>query len=185
MKAENYKAFTYKNLHYSTVESAPRLLLMFFKVEKIVRKNICFVHLLLCLFLCCFLSFFSITHNSKLWSVYKCSTYATNALVSEIFVFWFRAVCKLWLVSYGPKHASQSLSDTPFCAYFKYNSKTTSCLLLYYTLNDSSHTKDALFHVKSGEAVVTNKVKPQANVAVVFCAQIRMTTKLRVPKTVL
>ena len=36
-----------------------------------------------------------------------------NALLLEIFLFYFRAACGLWLVSYGPKHASQS-SDTPF-----------------------------------------------------------------------
>ena len=42
-KAEHFKTFTQKSLHYSIVETAPRLLLTFPKVEKIVHKNICLV----------------------------------------------------------------------------------------------------------------------------------------------
>ena len=80
--------------------------------------------------------------------------YEMNAILSKTF-FWYRAVCELWLASYGPKHASWSLFDTPFCAYFKYNTKTTGCLQLYYTPNDSCTNEDALFHVKSCKAVVT------------------------------
>ena len=34
--------------------------------------------------------------------------------------FCLRAVCELQLASYSPKHTPQSLSDTPFCTYFKY-----------------------------------------------------------------
>ena len=44
-----------------------------------------------------------------------------------------------------PKYASHSLSDPPFCVYFKHNSKTAGCLRLYYMLNDSSTTEDG-FH---------------------------------------
>ena len=40
MTAEQCETFTHKNLNYSTIESAPRLLLTFLKVEKIVRKYI-------------------------------------------------------------------------------------------------------------------------------------------------
>ena len=69
-------------------------------------------------------------------------------------------LCELWLASYGPTHASQSLSDTPFCAYFKYNSKNTRCLQVYYTPNDSSTAEDALFYVKSSKAVATYKLRP-------------------------
>ena len=47
--------------------------------------------------------------------------------------------------SYGPKHTSLSLSDTSFCVYFKYNLKTTVCLQLCYTPNNSSTTEDACF----------------------------------------
>ena len=75
--------------------------------------------------------------------------------------------------SYGPKHASWSLSGTPFCAYFKYNSKTMGCLQLYYTPNDSSTTENALFHVKSGKAVATYKLRPCTNITVLlFCVQV-------------
>ena len=55
-KAEHGKAFMHKYLYYSNVESAPRLLLAFLKVVKIVRKNMHFVLLLLLSF---FLSFSS------------------------------------------------------------------------------------------------------------------------------
>ena len=108
-----------------------------------------------------------------------------NALLSETFLFWFRAECKLWLASYAPKPASHSLSDTPFWAYLRYNSKNSGCLQLYYILNDSSATEDALFHAKSGKAVATYKLCPCTNIAVLlFCVQVRMTTKFRAPMTV-
>ena len=48
-KAECCKAVRYKHLHYSIVENAPRLPLTFRKVEKIIRKNIRFLLLLLLL----------------------------------------------------------------------------------------------------------------------------------------
>ena len=89
-----------------------------------------------------------------------------NALLSVIFLFWFRAACELWLVSYVLKHAPWSLSNMPFCVHFKYNWKTTGCLQLYYTPNDSSTTKGASFHVKSSEAVITYKLQPHTYIAV-------------------
>ena len=46
----------------------------------------------------------------------------------------------------------------PFCAYFKYNSKTTGHLQVYYTPNDSPVSKDASFHVKSSKAAMTYKL---------------------------
>ena len=47
-----------------------------------------------------------------------------------MFLFWFRAACKLQLVSYmySPEHGVQSLSDVPFCACFNNNSKTNGYL---------------------------------------------------------
>ena len=87
-----------------------------------------------------------------------------NTLLSEIFLFWFSTVCDLRLASYSPKHAPWCLSNVPFCVYFKYNSKTTGCLQLYYTPNDSSTTEDALFHVKSCKTVATYKLWPRANI---------------------
>ena len=45
---------------------------------------------------------------------YEHSTYQTTARVSEMAIFWVRAACKIWLVSYGSERASQSLSaDNP------------------------------------------------------------------------
>ena len=88
----------------------------------------------------------------------QCSTRAANALLLEIFLFWFTDVCEIRLYSelYGPEHSLLSLSDTPFCAYFKYNSKNTRCLQVYYTPNDCS----TLFYVKIGKAVATYKLRP-------------------------
>ena len=158
MKAECCKAFTHKTHHYSIVESAPRLPLTFLKVERIVCK----VSILF------FLSFFSSHTTQKLKGVYEHSTYATNALLSEIFLFWFRATYVLWLASYSPKHASRSSLDTPFCVHFKYNTKTTDGLQLYYTANGSFTTKDALFHVKSSKAVGSYKLWPRTNITVLL-----------------
>ena len=47
--------------------------------------------------------------TQKLYSIYTWSTYQKTALLSEMFLFWFRATCKLQLVSYSSKHASWSL----------------------------------------------------------------------------
>ena len=58
------------------------------------------------------------------------------------------------------QHTSRSVSDMPFCDYFKYNSKNTRCLQVYYTPNDSSTTEDALFYVKSHKAVAIYKLWP-------------------------
>ena len=54
----------------------------------------------------------------KLYGVYECFAYQTAAVLLEMFFFSFRAVCELRLVSYGPKYATRSLSDTPFCTYY-------------------------------------------------------------------
>ena len=70
----------------------------------------------------------------------------------------------------------------PFCAYFKYNSKTTMYLQLCHTPKNSSTTRDALFHVTSGKAVATYKVRPQTSLFCYLCA-IKITTKLCPPTT--
>ena len=131
----NAKCLRTKTLHYCIVDSAPRLPLTLLKVEKIICKNIRFVLLL------SFSPSFPTSITQNLQGVYERSTYTTNALLLEIFLFWFKAACKLQLVSYGPKHTSWCLSDTLFCVYFKYNSKTMGCLRLYYAPNDSSTTE--------------------------------------------
>ena len=50
----------------------------------------------------------------KLQVMHGCSTYQTTALLLEMSIFWVRVACEIKLVSYGSKHASQSLSDMPF-----------------------------------------------------------------------
>ena len=62
-------------------------------------------------------------------------------------------------------HIAVLVSDTPFCAYFKYNSKTTGHLQFYYTPNDFITTMDALFHVKSSKADITYKLQPHTYIA--------------------
>ena len=87
-----------KTLSYSYVKYSPRVSLLLLTVEKIERESFDFALLLLLSF---FLSFFSIMHNSKVYSVYEQSAHQTNALLSEIFLFWVRTACKakieLWL----------------------------------------------------------------------------------------
>ena len=51
----------------------------------------------------------------KLQVVYGTSTYQMTALLLEMPIFWVRRACEIQLVRYGSKHASQSLSDKPFC----------------------------------------------------------------------
>ena len=93
---------------------------------------------------------FFLVHHAKLknFHIRTFYIYGTSAKLLEIFLFWFRAVSKLYLARYGSKHASLSLSNMPFCAYLKYNSKTTVCLQLCHTPNKSSAIEDALFHVE-------------------------------------
>ena len=70
-----------------------------------------------------FFFFFSLMHNSKVYSIYVQSGHQTTALLSKIFLFLVRAACELRSASYGPKRTSHRLSCTPFCAYM-HNSKT-------------------------------------------------------------
>ena len=53
--------------------------------------------------------------TQKLPVVYGPSTYQMTALLLEMSIFWVRTTCKILLVSYGSKHASQSLFNKPFC----------------------------------------------------------------------
>ena len=75
----------------------------------------------------------------KLWVVHGCSMYQRTALLSETFIFWVRASCEIWLVSYGSKHALQCFSDKPFVSIFTQLKKYRSYIdvqhlewLLYY-----------------------------------------------------
>ena len=53
------------------------------------------------------------THISwKLQAAYGRSTYWMTALLSEIFVLWFRAAWEIWLDSYGPRNILQLFTDT-------------------------------------------------------------------------
>ena len=50
----------------------------------------------------------------ELLVIHENSVYQTTTLLFKIPIFWVRAACKLWLVSYGFKSALQSVSDKPF-----------------------------------------------------------------------
>ena len=76
--------------------------------------------------------------TQKLQSVYECSTYKMNALLLEIFLFWFTARCGLCLASYSLKHVSQSLSDMPFLLISSVTPK------LQGTCNSTTHHMTAL-----------------------------------------
>ena len=56
-------------------------------------------------------------YNLKLWVVYGHFTYQTTALLSEIFLTWFRIVWQIWLESYSCWHALRSFSGATLCAY--------------------------------------------------------------------
>ena len=66
-----------------------------------------------------------LTHiTQKLQVVYGHPAYRITALLSEMPIFWVRAACEIRLVSYGYKHASQSLSNKPFACTCRHNLKT-------------------------------------------------------------
>ena len=67
--------------------------------------TVSFQYAILCILICTI---------RKLRVILGHSTHRTTALLSEMTIFWVRAACEIQLVSYGSKHASQSLSDTPF-----------------------------------------------------------------------
>ena len=69
---------------------------MFLKIEKTGDENTSFVLLLLLL-----LSFSS-RITQKLYGIYKCSAYQTTALLLDMCLSWFRAVCEIRQVSYIP-----------------------------------------------------------------------------------
>ena len=56
----------------------------------------------------------------KLQLINGCSAYQMTALLSKIFLVWFRVAWEVWLESYSLRHASQSFSDTTLpCVYCK------------------------------------------------------------------
>ena len=61
----------------------------------------------------------------KLQVIYGHSVYQTIALLLEMSIFCVRAVCAIPVVSYGSKHALQSLSNKPFVRTYMYNLNTS------------------------------------------------------------
>ena len=61
--------------------------------------------------------------TGRIWMFY--CTYQKTALLSVMFIFSARARCKIRIVSYGSKHALQSLSDEPFVGPYTQNLKTS------------------------------------------------------------
>ena len=104
--------------------------------------------------------------TKKLQGIHDHSTYITNALLLETFLFWFRDACELRLASFNLKHTSWSLS-----AYFKYKLKTMRCRQLYYAPNDPLLLRMLYFMLK-----VAKQLQPtcynsvQAQLSGYFCA---------------
>ena len=108
-----------------------------------------------------FLSFFlSITHNSKtigcMPMFYICSECST---IGDLPFLVYNYV-QVMTTKLQPQTCITVSFWHAICAYFKYNLKNSRCLQIYYTPNDFSTTKDALFYVKSSNAVATYKLQP-------------------------
>ena len=102
--------FLVKSLTYSCVKYTPRVPLTLLKVKKIEHKS---------WFCYCFSFFLSLIRLKNYRPYNKHLTHQKTTLLSEMFLFWVKAKCKLWLVGYGFKHAWQSLSNVPFCMYLQ------------------------------------------------------------------
>ena len=72
-----------------------------------------------------------------------------NALLSESFLFWVRAACKLRLASYGSKCAPQFLSLRYFVHTYMHNSKSKGHIRTFYLSSDCSATRDGHFLVRA------------------------------------
>ena len=96
-EAKHCKECTHKNPALCYCRKCPGFPLNYFKVAKIVCKNVWFVLLLfsffLSFFLACLLSF-SLCIKQKIQGIHQRSAYAMNTVLLEIF-FWFRAVYEL------------------------------------------------------------------------------------------
>ena len=53
--------------------------------------------------------------TQKIHVVYGCSTYWTIALLLEMSFFYVTVGCEIWMLTYGSKHAPQSLSISHLC----------------------------------------------------------------------
>ena len=76
------------------------------------------------------------------------------ALLSDMFLFWFRSVCKL-LVSYGAPNTFKVHFQHAILCTLQYNSKTTGHLQPYYTPNNSFITEEVPSHSESSKPVTT------------------------------
>ena len=100
-------------------------------------------------------SCFQILHFvHSLLILYKFSTCQIICPLLQTFLFELIDTCKLWLVRYISKHASQSLPGMTFCVYFKNKSKLLVATTLPHTKWLSYYsTKGASFDVKSSNKV--------------------------------
>ena len=151
---------------------------MFLKVVKIICKDISVL-------LFFFLSFSSHV-TQKLQGVYKCSMYEMNAILSKIFLFWYRALCKLWLASYVPNTHHGLFSIHHFvCISSVIRKPQDVCTSTTHQMTPVLPLM-LCFMSKAAKQLQLTSYGPRANITVLlFCAQVRMTTKLRAPTTVL
>ena len=83
----------------------------------------------------------------KLQAVYGHSTYQMTGLLLEMSILCLRAVCEIWLVSYGSKHTFQSLSNKPFVCTYLYNLKTIGRIWAFYVSHNCTTFRDTLWVV--------------------------------------
>ena len=56
----------------------------------------------------------------------------------EISFLWFRAVCEIWMESYGSRHALQPFSTLHFVCIYTHNSKITGCIQMFLISHECS-----------------------------------------------
>ena len=113
--------------------------------------------------------------------------YEMNAILSETFLFWFRAVCELYWQATAPNTYHGLFSICHFVHTTSITRKPQGAC------NSTTHQTTPLLQrmlclmLKAAKlAVATYKLRSRANIAVLlYCAQVRMTTNLRAPTTVL
>ena len=93
----------------------------------------CFLHNISCILKL-------ITQKLQVIHVHGHSTYRMTTLLVEMSIFRVIIKCEIQLVSYGSKHASQSLSNKPFVHTHMYNFQTTGHTCIWtITCSISNH----------------------------------------------
>ena len=87
----------------------------------------------------CSSSFFSLTHNTKLYAIYEQSAHQTTLLLSKTFLFLVRAACELRSSICNFEHT------------YRHNSKTKgrTCIRMFYHWMTALLSKISIFSVRA------------------------------------